>query len=337
MARISTVNSRPAVNNSQFFSCQPSLSDKFTVSDARNNITTPECDSEYSPVNRCIYEQMIPVDLDVKGLCERIRRWRAQRLSIAIVPTMGALHDGHLSLVDAARSMADRVVVSIYVNPTQFAPGEDLASYPSDNAGDLTKLKQQKANSAYVPNHQEMYPDGFATTVHVGGPALAGLEDRFRPHFFGGVSTVVAKLLIQARCDYAMFGEKDYQQLKVVTRMARDLNIATKIIGVPTVREVDGLAMSSRNSYLSAADRKVAPQLYETLQTIAVKLREGDEPAKVIAAGKRVLQKSGFSVDYVEARNAESLTIPENAKTEPVRLLAAAKLGKTRLIDNIAV
>ena len=195
--------------------------------------------------------------MEIIGTVEQLRRtiagWRAQAMRTALVPTMGALHDGHIALVHQALRLADRIVVSIFVNPKQFGAHEDLGKYPRDEAGDRRKLKEAGAHLIYAPATLEMYPEGFATEVALSGPATVGLEDRFRPHFFAGVATAVAKLFIQAGCDYAMFGEKDYQQLKVVTRMAGDLDIPTVVIPVATVRESDGLAMSSRNAYLSRA------------------------------------------------------------------------------------
>src|SRR5262245_50084913 len=208
-----------------------------------------------------------------------LRRWREKfpGKSVALVPTMGALHDGHLTLVRTARRKCDLVVVSIFVNPTQFAPHEDLASYPRTWDADTAALKALGVDAIWAPNVAAMYPDGFATKVAPGGPALVGLEDKFRPHFFGGVCTVVAKLLLQVQPDIATFGEKDYQQLKVVTAMARDLDIGTKIAGVPTVREKDGLAMSSRNAYLSAEERATAPTLYRALKNRSEERRVGKE------------------------------------------------------------
>jgi pantoate--beta-alanine ligase len=282
-------------------------------------------------------KRITPVVNDIKSLRKRVQRWRRQGLKVALVPTMGALHEGHLSLIDAATKKADRVIASIYINPTQFAAGEDLSTYPRDEIGDLTKLKSRGTNLAYVPDNAEMYPDGFATTVSVSGPANAGLEDKYRPDFFDGVATIVAKLLIQARCDMAVFGEKDYQQLLVITRMTRDLNIPTSIFGATTIREPDGLAMSSRNIYLSEKHRKNSPLLHSTLQHAAQRLRDGDVPKSVMASAKRALTKGGFKVDYVEARNAQTLAKLGPKQNEPIRLLAAAQLGKTRLIDNIAV
>ena len=198
-----------------------------------------------------------------------VASWRAQSLRTAVVPTMGALHDGHLALVRQGLRRADRIVVTIFVNPKQFAAHEDLGRYPRDEHGDRMKLKQAGAHLIFTPSVKEMYPEDFATEIAVAGPAAAGLEDRHRPHFFTGVATAVSKLFIQAGCDYAMFGEKDYQQLKVVTRMAVDLDIPTVVIGVPTVRDSDGLALSSRNVYLTAAERAVAPLLYRSLSDAA--------------------------------------------------------------------
>src|SRR6185295_15029358 len=206
-----------------------------------------------------------------------LRAWvmhlRGKGQTVALVPTMGALHAGHLALVRLARRRADRVVVSIFVNPAQFAPNEDFGSYPRTWDADVAALSELKVDAIWAPSVATMYPAGFAAKIVPGGPALAGLEDKFRPHFFGGVCTVVAKLLLQVAPDFATFGEKDYQQLKVVTAMARDLDIPTKIIGLPTVREKDGLAMSSRNAYLSATERAAAPTLHRVLQQCAARLK----------------------------------------------------------------
>jgi pantoate--beta-alanine ligase len=248
----------------------------------------------------------------------------------------GALHDGHVELVVQGLRRADRIVVTIFVNPTQFGPNEDFTRYPRDERADTGKLANAGAHLVFAPKPREIYPDSFCTTVSVAGPAKAGLEDSFRPHFFDGVTTIVAKLFVQASCDYAMFGEKDYQQLKVVTRMARDLDIATKIIAVPTVREPDGLAMSSRNAYLSAENRERAPLLYRSLTAAADAIRSGTPPANVAAAARRKLAQAGFKVDYLAARNAETLA-ELREPSDPVRLLAAAWLADTRLIDNVGV
>jgi len=272
----------------------------------------------------------------VEQLRHHVSQWRSQSLRTAVVPTMGALHDGHLRLAEEGIRRAERVIVTIFINPRQFAPSEDLARYPRDEKGDVARLKAAGAHLVFAPDITQMYPPGFATTVSLAGPAKVGLEDRFRPRFFDGVATVVAKLFLQAGCDYAMFGEKDFQQLKVVTRMARDLDIATTVIGVETVREADGLAMSSRNAYLSPKERKIAPLLHAQLQEAATAIRAGRSPDYATRRARSRLKAAGFAVDYVAARNADTLERLQDA-TEPVRLLAAAKLGTTRLIDNIGV
>jgi pantoate--beta-alanine ligase len=256
---------------------------------------------------------------------------------VALVPTMGALHAGHVTLIEHARRKADRVVVSIFVNPTQFAPHEDFASYPRPFDADIAVLRKLSVDLVWAPTPDVMYPPGFATRVSVKGPAEADLEDRFRPHFFGGVATVVAKLFTQCRPDYAMFGEKDYQQLKTVTRMAADLDLRVEVVGVPTVRENDGLAMSSRNAYLDANERKIAPTLYRVLRDCAARIAAGEAIARVVTEGSHAIEAAGFAVDYLEARNAETLARAETLADGPLRLLVAAKLGKTRLIDNVAV
>jgi pantoate--beta-alanine ligase len=268
-----------------------------------------------------------------------LQRWRDQLRgkSVALVPTMGALHEGHLALVRHARRKCDRVVVSIFVNPAQFAPHEDFGSYPRTWDTDIKALEALNVDAVWAPSVATMYPEGFTTRITPGGPALAGLEDKFRPHFFGGVCTVVAKLLLQVGPDIAAFGENDYQQLKVVTTMARDLDIGTKIAGVPTVREKDGLAMSSRNAYLSPQERATAPALHRALKACAADLRSGSPLAASLGDAEGSLEKAGFVVDYFDARHAETLAPITSANEGPVRLLVAAKLGRTRLIDNIAV
>lgn len=250
---------------------------------------------------------------------------------------MGALHRGHVALVDAARKRASRVVVSIFVNPTQFAPHEDFGSYPRTWREDLEALRTARADAVWAPTNDVMYPEGFATRIAPGGAALARLEDKFRPHFFGGVATVVTKLLTQVRPDIAMFGEKDYQQLQVVTQMARDLDLRTRIVGLKTVREKDGLALSSRNAYLSEDERKIAPTLQRVLRDCAARIRQGETLGKVLTDGRRAIVGARFSLDYLEARHAHTLAPVATSAEGPVRLLVAAKLGKTRLIDNIAV
>ena len=264
------------------------------------------------------------------------QRWRSEGVSSAIVPTMGALHAGHLSLMRQARRHASRVVVSIFLNPKQFAPSEDLARYPRDEPGDLGKLGEAGVDFVFAPSVETVYPPGFATMVLVAGPALAGLEDKFRRDFLPGVATVVAKLLIGSACDFAMFGEKDYQQLLVVKAMVQDLLVPATVIGVPTLREADGLAMSSRNAYLSARERALAPALYHSIERAAQEIRLGVPFGKAVRRARISLTRRGFEVDYVSARNAELLDVPKSP-IEPLRILAAAILGNTRLIDNIVV
>lgn len=271
------------------------------------------------------------------SLRRALDRLRARQATIALVPTMGALHEGHLALVRQAKRRASKVVVSIFVNPTQFAPHEDFGSYPRTWKADLAKLAEAKADLVWRPDASTMYPQDFATRISTEGPAVAGLEDRFRPHFFSGVTTVVGKLFIQCRPDLAVFGQKDYQQLKVVTRMAADLDLGVKIIGTPTVRERDGLAMSSRNVYLSIEQRALAPTLHRVMKNAAGRLRNGDDLEAVTAAGATTIKNAGFSLDYFEARHAETLSPVRSTKDGPVRLLVAAKIGATRLIDNLGV
>lgn len=262
---------------------------------------------------------------------------RARKATIGLVPTMGALHDGHIALVRLAQRRCDKVVVSIFVNPTQFAPTEDFGAYPRTWKSDLAKLTEAGADLVWNPDATVMYPDGFATRIVTEGPATADLEDRFRPHFFGGVATVVGKLFTQVRPDMAFFGEKDFQQLKVVTRMARDLDLGVKVVGATTIRERDGLAMSSRNVYLSAEDRATAPVLYKAMKETAKRMKAGDAFDTALAGGAAMITAAGFALDYFEARHAETLAKVSTMKDGPVRLLVAAKLGKTRLIDNIGV
>ena len=257
--------------------------------------------------------------------------------SVALVPTMGALHAGHLSLVRIARRHAARVIVSIFVNPAQFAPHEDLATYPRSWAADTAGLANEGVDLIWAPSVDVMYPDGFATRVVPDGPAKVGLEDAFRPHFFAGVATVVAKLFLQCRPDVAIFGEKDFQQLKVVTRLARDLDLRLKVIGAPIVREPDGLAMSSRNAYLTPAERAVAPVLHRTLMACARRISGGSPIARSLADGRKAIAAAGFALDYLEARNADTLAPVRGRADGPIRLLVAARLGKTRLIDNHGV
>jgi pantoate--beta-alanine ligase len=273
----------------------------------------------------------------IPALRHIVAGWRKRGDTIALVPTMGALHAGHLALVRAARKRARRVVVSIFVNPTQFAPSEDFASYPRTWNTDLKALSALKVDLVWAPNGREMYPEGFATRLASAGAATAGLDDAFRPHFFGGVATVVAKLFTQVTPDFAMFGQKDFQQFKVVTQMARDLDLPLKVIGVPTIREPDGLAMSSRNAYLSPAERAVAPTLHRVLADSATRIKTGEPIGDVLAAGRSEIERAGFVVDYLEARHAKTLAPIASQRDGPIRLLVAARIGRTRLIDNIGV
>ncbi len=272
----------------------------------------------------------------VVALRRSLEPWR-RREKIALVPTMGALHRGHIALVRQARRRARHVVVSIFVNPAQFAPSEDFGSYPRRFADDLAALKAEKVDLVWAPSVGVMYPEGFATRLAPEGAATAGLEDKVRPHFFSGVATVVAKLFTQVQPDFAMFGEKDYQQLRVVTQMAKDLDLPVKIVGVPTIREKDGLALSSRNVYLSDTERQIAPTLYRMLEASATDIKAGEPIESVLAAGRAKIALAGFALDYFEARHAHSLAPIASRKDGPIRLLVAAKNGKTRLIDNIAV
>jgi pantoate--beta-alanine ligase len=273
----------------------------------------------------------------VSALRRTIKEYRGASETLALVPTMGALHPGHLSLVRLARRRARRVIVSIFVNPAQFAPKEDFDSYPRTFESDLAALTELDVDLIWAPTADEMYPPGFATKLVLEGPASVGLEDRFRPHFFAGVATVVAKLLLQCGPDIALFGEKDYQQLKVVTRLAKDLDIPVKVLGAPTKREKDGLALSSRNAYLSPHERALAPTLHRVLCECARALHSGEPPDKALAAGRSLIAAAGFSLDYLEARHAETLEPIHSAADGPMRLLVAARLGTTRLIDNVAV
>lgn len=291
-----------------------------------------------------------------------VGQWRQSGQRIALVPTMGALHAGHLGLVRRASELAERTVVSIFVNPSQFAPHEDLARYPRDEAGDLGKLAGERCDLVWAPTVADMYPEGFATRIVPAG-AAQGLEADFRPHFFGGVATVCAKLFGAATPDVAVFGEKDYQQLCVVKQMVRDLDMPLAIVGVETAREADGLALSSRNVYLSNEERKIAPALNRVLRDAGAKAlavldgaaRPGKAPratplvedpilppeelpqltAICSAAAKQLLDAGFGKVDYVAVREAETLKVVTQAGGAPLRVLGAAWLGTTRLIDNV--
>mgnify|MGYP002778845940 CR=1 FL=1 len=279
----------------------------------------------------------LPVARTVPALRARVRDWRAQGLRVALVPTMGALHEGHLSLVRLARAQADRVVVSLFVNPRQFAPGEDFETYPRTEADDARLLQAERCDLLYAPGAADMYPAGAATTISVAGVSEP-LEGAHRPHFFDGVATVVAKLLIQAAPDVAVFGEKDFQQLQVIRRLVRDLDLPVEVIGAPTARAADGLALSSRNAYLSEAERRIAGRLNVILTEAATAVAAGGVVAVAEARAREALLSAGFDrVDYVEVRAAEDLRRFEGSPKAPARILAAAWLGRTRLIDNLAV
>lgn len=273
----------------------------------------------------------------VAGLRAQVAKWRQDGLGVGLVPTMGALHAGHLSLIAGAKRRAPRVIVSIFVNPAQFAPHEDFDRYPRDLDRDLALLAEQGLTDiVFAPGVAELYPKGFATKIEIAGPAL-GLETDFRPHFFAGVATVVAKLLLAAGPDTAIFGEKDYQQLLVIRRLVRDLALDIDIFGAPILREADGLAMSSRNAYLNPREREIAAQLNRILGDIAAQVRGGSEISTVEKFGADALLAAGFnSVDYVAVRDANSLAKLDNPSAQ-MRVLAAATLGKTRLIDNMTV
>jgi pantoate--beta-alanine ligase len=276
-----------------------------------------------------------PVDRTIKALRSRVTLWRTTAQKIALVPTMGALHAGHTALIAEARKRAAKIIVSIFVNPTQFSPNEDFTAYPRDEAADLAKLADAGIDAVFAPTVAEMYPTGFATTIVVGGPS-EDLEATSRPQFFNGVATVVTKLLQIASPDFAMFGEKDYQQLLVVRRLSIDLGFAAEIVGVPTIRETDGLALSSRNAYLSEAERAVAPRLNAALRVAAEAIRSGGSADTAISMARSKLTAAGFKLDYMRLRNANTLE-PVKEPTERRRLLIAAWLGKTRLIDNVGV
>ncbi len=266
-----------------------------------------------------------------------VAEYRRAGESVALAPTMGALHAGHLSLVEVARARAKRVIVSIFVNPTQFAPNEDFARYPRTLEQDVSLLGPAGVDAVFHPDAAGMYPQGFATSLQVGGPAKVGLEDKFRPTHFDGVATVVAKLLLQAAPDIAVFGEKDYQQLAVIRRMVADLDIPVSIVSAPTLRESDGLALSSRNAYLDARQRKFAGNLNQAMAWAAERIRGGDTIADAVRDAAASISASGFVIDYLEVRDNVTLMPVEDGRTCGLRLLAAARMGTTRLIDNIDV
>lgn len=278
----------------------------------------------------------IPVSTTVADLRMRVRTWRSEGHRIGLVPTMGALHEGHISLVRAAFETCDRVVTSIFVNPTQFAPTEDFSTYPRTFDDDLAQLARAGGQLVWAPMVKDMYPDGFATRVVPGG-ASEGLETDFRPHFFGGVATVCTKLFQQVTPDVAVFGEKDFQQLAVIRQVVRDLDMPLTIVGAETVREADGLAMSSRNRYLTADERRIAPIIHRAISGVAARILEGGNADEACEDAARKLTAGGFQkIDYVAVRDAATLGAYDPSKG-PGRVLVAAWLGKTRLIDNIAL
>ena len=280
----------------------------------------------------------LPVVRTIAELRETISGWRRQGFTVGFVPTMGALHEGHLTLVREAGERADRVVASVFVNPAQFAAHEDLGSYPRQEGRDAELLAGAGCALMYAPAVEEMYPADATTSVSVGAPA-EGLEGAFRPQMFGGVALVVAKLLNQVQPDVAVFGEKDFQQLIVVRRLVRDLDMPVEIVGSPTIRDGHGLALSSRNAYLSSDQLEVARRLNGVLAEAGVRAAAGDPLPAVEAAAREALLQAGFGhVDYVAVRRADDLGEFGGGTVDgPARILAAAWLGKTRLIDNMAV
>ena len=279
----------------------------------------------------------LPVARRVGELRRSVAGWRRAGETVALVPTMGALHAGHLALVTRARELCDRAVASIFVNPAQFGPNEDFARYPRDEAGDAAKLVQAHCDLLYAPAVEEIYPPGFSTIVTAGAIA-EGLCGRFRPGHFAGVATIVTKLLVEAQADVACFGEKDYQQLQVIRRVARDLDIPVRIEGVATVREADGLALSSRNAYLTPEERAIAPALQRTLREVARRIESGETGIDTaVETGLAELAHAGFTkIDYLEVCDADTLA-PLTRLDRSGRILAAAWLGRTRLIDNVPV
>ena len=279
----------------------------------------------------------VAVNSTVAELRKTVARWRQVGETVALIPTMGALHAGHLELVRQAKQRCDRAVTSIFVNPAQFAPTEDFDKYPRTFEDDLAKLRTADCDLVWAPHRGEMYPDGFATRIAPAG-AAEGLETEFRAHFFSGVTTVCCKLFLQVLPDIALFGEKDYQQLCVIQQMVRDLNLPLEIVGVPTIREADGLAMSSRNRYLSADERTAAVTIHHVINSVAAVAAKGRGLDKALAEGRRALAASGFGpIDYLAVQDATTLKAWDRKSGRPGRVLAAAWLGRTRLIDNIAV
>jgi pantoate--beta-alanine ligase len=290
--------------------------------------------SRFTRRNRTIHMKLA-FETSVEGIRGLIAKWRRSESSTILVPTMGALHAGHLALVEHARERADRVIVSIFANPAQFGSGDDFPSYPRDLEGDLTMLSQL-ADAVFAPKVEEMYPPGYTTTVSLKGPA-EGLETDFRPDFFSGVATVVTKLMVVVAPDIAIFGDKDYQQLLVVKRLVSDLRLPVEILSHPIERDSDGLALSSRNSYLTLAQRQTAPELYRSLEAAAAAIRAGESAANAVEEARTALNSVGLAVDYVELRDANTLDQVSDQTTSEMRILGAVRLGHTRLIDNVPV
>lgn len=282
--------------------------------------------------------ETLPIVRTVAELRAQVRAWRAAGETVAMAPTMGALHEGHLSLIRLGKARASRVLASIFVNPKQFGPNEDFERYPRDEAGDTRLLASAGCHLLYAPDVSQIYPAGYATKVSVSGVSEP-LDGAARPGHFDGVATVVAKLLNQAQPDVAVFGEKDFQQLQLIRRLALDLDLPVEIVGAPIARDADGLALSSRNAYLSAKERPIAGMMNKVLADAAERLRAGDSVEKVEATGRAALERHGFQkIDYFEVRRIDDLAPagpPPYAGA--VRIFAAAHLGKTRLIDNMAV
>ncbi|MEP3277103.1 MAG: pantoate--beta-alanine ligase [Stappiaceae bacterium] len=272
---------------------------------------------------------------DIRTLQEWSHNLKMNGESLGFVPTMGALHEGHLSLISEAKKRCDRTAVSIFVNPAQFAPTEDFEAYPRTEKRDLQQLRDLGVDTVFAPNGAEMYAADHSTSIHPNGPAL-GLETDFRPDFFNGVALVVTKLLLAALPDIAVFGEKDYQQLLVIKKLVDDLNIPVRIIGAPTVREADGLALSSRNAYLSSEHRQIAPKLASVMMQVVSQIKQEHKPRECLSEGCEQLREAGFKIDYLELRDAETLRRPADDFSGPRRLLAATWLGNTRLIDNMS-
>lgn len=283
-------------------------------------------------------EKVAPIRVaGVDSLRQLVGGWKHNHATVALVPTMGALHDGHISLVKLARHHADCVIVSIFVNPAQFSPSEDFSSYPRSLDADLERLTTAGVDAVFMPGEDTIYPTGFATNISLTGPASAGLEDVSRPDHFSGVAIVVAKLHNMVQPDIAVYGEKDFQQLAVIRQMNSDLNLPVTIKGAPTIREPDGLAMSSRNQYLSASERAAAPALFRVLQECRDRILSGAPAPEILTWGRTQIEDAGFQIDYLELRDAQTLESVPYTPTNPFRLLVAAKIGTTRLIDNIAV